>query len=776
MEPLVKGHKLENRYTLVELLHTSDHSQVWLAQDTSVRSRVALKVAFSGSSIDRELIRNEYAMCAKCAHPAVVRMFDLHDTDEHTLLSMEYLSGTGLGELIGRPPAQFLPVMIELAEALAHVHKQGLVHRDVKLSNGMLDARGHARLIDFGVASVKGEGGLRSGGSPRSMSPQQRNGDAPDAADDLYAFGVALFRLTEGRWHDAPDGDGDGAPRKSSGELRTLIDELLANDPARRPSSMMQVAQTLRQALGEQSNVTLPPDEFDAHAPVTGVPVDDDFEQIEIVAAAAPVVDSPAQPRGASRGRALALLAVYGLVGAALLFYFLPKFASDREVTVSSPTATGSSASTQSNDAKVAADAAAPSVEPWKLAQQAKLRKEAEAVLEKLLEQQFFLEDERAMVWASDEFEQMKAFAIEGDQAFRNDDFEAALARYNDGKTLADTLAERSKTILDETLKAAKARLASANSSEALRLFQHALDIEPESQSAKKGLERAGNLDRVLALVAEGEALEQSGQARKARDSFKQATELDSQWEPAQAGLARAQRSLANSAYSRHMSDGFAALERGDFAASQEAFERAGRLKPGAGEVSAALAQLDTAIRLKDVNRLQSRAAELERQGDLRGAEKQYQAILDQAPSSETASAMRRVREHAEVDELLDELLAQPSRLSNDSVFSSAQNVLERVDPYMSDPRISERASRLRGYMQAAKVPQPVELLSDGKTDVLVYRVGRLGTLTRESLNLRPGEYTAVGTRNGYRDVRVRFEVAPGESVAPVEVICRERI
>ncbi len=157
MEPLVKGYKLAKRYTLVRLLHTSEHSQVWLAQDATLKSRVALKVARSNSSTDRKMLVNDYEMSARCVHPAIIRVYDFYDTDEHTLLAMEYLAGGRIGDLTGRPPARFLPAMIELAEALAHVHKQGLVHRDFKLSNGVIDSRGHARLIDFGVASVKGE-------------------------------------------------------------------------------------------------------------------------------------------------------------------------------------------------------------------------------------------------------------------------------------------------------------------------------------------------------------------------------------------------------------------------------------------------------------------------------------------------------------------------------------------------------------------------------------------------------------------------------------------
>ena len=771
MEPLVKGHKLAKRYTLIQLLHTSEHSQVWLAHDGALRSRVALKVARSREATDRKLLRNDFDMSGRCRHPAVVRVYDFHDDDDHTLLAMEYLSGGRIGDLIGRAPAQFLPPMIELAEGLAFVHKQGIVHRDVKLSNGMLDSHGHARLIDFGVASVKGENGLRSGGSPRSMSPQQRGGHSPDPSDDLYAFGVALHRLVEERWPD----DRSDSPRKATGHLANLIDSLLSHDSSQRPADMEDVAASLRAALAEQSNVTLPPDEFELESRVIDTSDEDSVERIEVVAMDSAQGAGTPPPATRSRARTLGLLAVYGIVGAVALFYFLPKLALDFEPDIGHSAAGQSAASPGSGQASTAVPAAA-SVEPWKLAQQAKERKEAEQMLERLLERQFYLEDESASVWAPDEFERIKALAIEGDQAFRKNDFTTALARYTEGKTLADTLAERASTVLDDTLSAAANRLASADGAEATRLYQLALAVDPTSVTAQRGLERAGNLDQVLTLVSEGEALEQAGQISEARTAFQRALDLDAEWQPAQAGVARVQRALANSAYSRRMSEGFAALERGDFSSAQESFEQAGRLRPGDSDVTAAMQQLDTAIRLREVNRLESRAAELERQGDLRGAEREYKALLERSPSQTTAAAMRRVREHAEVDEQLDELLSKPSRLANDSVFRNAQDVLERVDPYLSDPRISERTARLRELMQSARIPQAVQLVSDGATDILVYRVGRLGTVTRETLNLRPGEYTAVGTREGFRDVRVTFEVAPGGSVPPVEVICRERI
>jgi hypothetical protein len=91
-------------------------------------------------------------------------------------------------------------------------------------------------------------------------------------------------------------------------------------------------------------------------------------------------------------------------------------------------------------------------------------------------------------------------------------------------------------------------------------------------------------------------------------------------------------------------------------------------------------------------------------------------------------------------------------------------------------PLLTEQIENLGRLIELASTPIPVELRSDGQTQVTVYRVGPLGTFATHALALRPGTYTAVGSRHGYYEVRETFTVLPGSALAPVEVICREPI
>ena len=125
----------------------------------------------------------------------------------------------------------------------------------------------------------------------------------------------------------------------------------------------------------------------------------------------------------------------------------------------------------------------------------------------------------------------------------------------------------------------------------------------------------------------------------------------------------------------------------------------------------------------------------------------------------------------------LDAYLDDPERLASPQVHERGVLVLAQAatvpDP---GPRLRQQIAVVGRLVELAGEPIRVEIESDLQTEVVLYRVGRLGSFDRRQLELRPGTYTAVGTRAGYRDVRKRFTVRPGEHPAPVVVRCEERI
>jgi hypothetical protein len=226
------------------------------------------------------------------------------------------------------------------------------------------------------------------------------------------------------------------------------------------------------------------------------------------------------------------------------------------------------------------------------------------------------------------------------------------------------------------------------------------------------------------------------------------------------------------------MSEGLAALENRQWRAAHTAFERASRLKPNAPEVADGLARATAGQRLETIADGISRARELESREAWREAERTYAAVLAIDPEAAAALVGKRHAEgRATLDEKLEFYLANPGRLLTPEVFADATSALEtarETDP--TGPRLESQITRLDALLEMASTPVAVILESDAMTDVVVYRVGRLGAFSRHELNLKPGAYTVVGTRDGYRDVRLRLVVIPGSPPDPLVVRCTERL
>jgi hypothetical protein len=237
---------------LVEEIGSGGMGRVWRARDPRLQRDVAVKFldAPPGAEETRERLRREARALASLDHPGIVRVLDIGEDDEQAWLVMELVEGRPLSDLVPLPGERAAAVALQVAEALAYAHARGIVHRDVKPSNVLVDAQGRARLLDFGIArrTDVADGITRQGlvaGSPPYMAPEAFAGGPPDPRVDVYALGAVLREML-----------GDARPPGLDALVRRAMDA----DPARRPADGAALAAELR-ALSHDTPYGLPEDE-----------------------------------------------------------------------------------------------------------------------------------------------------------------------------------------------------------------------------------------------------------------------------------------------------------------------------------------------------------------------------------------------------------------------------------------------------------------------------------------------------------------------------------
>ena len=265
----VAGTIIGGQYRIVGLLGRGGMGEVYRAEDLKLEQPVALKflpeaLAKDGAALAR--FHREVRVARQIAHPNVCRVYDIGGAEGLSFLSMEFIRGEELASVIKRfgrlPQDKALAIARQICAGLAAAHDVGVVHRDLKPGNIMIDENGDVRITDFGLAGLMEEfgGGASLEGTPEYMSPEQLAGGELTVKSDIYSLGLVLYEIFTGRKAFSAGTltdllrlrKTDSLPESPSSVVKDLdplvervIERCLAPDPKERPANALQVANAL---------------------------------------------------------------------------------------------------------------------------------------------------------------------------------------------------------------------------------------------------------------------------------------------------------------------------------------------------------------------------------------------------------------------------------------------------------------------------------------------------------------------------------------------------
>lgn len=416
-----------------------------------------------------------------------------------------------------------------------------------------------------------------------------------------------------------------------------------------------------------------------------------------------------------------------------------------------------------------------PELPPFQTLQREQARARAQEELAQFVELQLKLEQTMQVgSWGQVTFDAAKSLANEGDEQFLRDEYGNAMGKYQAARAELEFLIEQGSQLLSEALQEGQIALEIRDQATATDRYQTALTIDPNNTTATRGLQRAALLPEIVRLMREARNHELTDRWAQALSTYQEVLALDDKTDGVAALKRTAQSRYTQQRITEALSTGFAALDTGKLDTARGGFQTALQLNPGNQIALGGLEQVAELSELRKIADLHKRAQAAEDSEDWTAALTAYESILAVDDNIQFAvEGKQRAFAQRRANQTLGNIIANPDKLSSKALFADALRLLEQAKQLSPQGtilgrQIAEAEQLLIHYGK----PVPVTLRSDNATLVTLSTIGKLGAFTEKQLELRPGAYTLIGSRDGCKDVRQNILVRP--DMQPVDIRCQK--
>ena len=390
----------------------------------------------------------------------------------------------------------------------------------------------------------------------------------------------------------------------------------------------------------------------------------------------------------------------------------------------------------------------------------------AEALLSELLIKIESLKLQGILFWGMERWEDLLIVQQDGDSAFIEQQYDVSANRYREALQMLSDMEVSIPDVLANALKLGQTSILAGNKNDAIANFEIALAIDGNNLDAKQGLDRALKLDQVLVRTQRGQTEFGMGSYERAIESFEDALSIDPNWQ------------AADELFQESLSKGYQSLNDESFDDAKSLFDQALSIRPSSQEALQALDELNLKRIASLTKSFKYKGLIAEVNEEWNQAKGFYEEILVIDPNlEEVKDSLSRVESRILLEAEMTSIIARSDAYNDNKVLGQAQSLLETAKSIERiGPKMEGSIQKLDSLIQIALIPVDVIFESDELTEVTIFKVNQMGTFQQKIVPLRPGIYTARGSRKGFKDETIRFRVGPNKQNQRVRIICNKKI